>query len=177
MGIPVITEWAVKNNQAEFIYSMLKKRDYPSYLYMIDNGATTTWEHWNGERSHIHNCYNAIGSWFYQALAGIQLNEEHPAYEVCTIRPQFVEGISWVKAKKDTPYGELAVEWEKKDSALTIAVQIPVGSHAKLCLPVSQITENGQSLSEISSIKDIKHTDEGVEIKLSHGNYYFDAIF
>lgn len=177
VGIPVITEWAVKNNQAEFIYSMLKKRDYPGYLYMIDNGATTTWEQWNGERSHIHNCYNAIGSWFYQALGGIQLDEEHPAYEICTIRPQFVEGISWVKVKKDTPYGGLAVEWKKKGSTLTIAVKIPVGSHAKLCLPVSQITENGQSLSEISSIKDIKYTDEGVEIKLSHGNYYFDAIF
>lgn len=50
---------------------MLKKREYPGYLYMLDNGVTTTWEHWNGERSHIHNSYNGIGSWFYQALAGI----------------------------------------------------------------------------------------------------------
>ena len=64
VGIPVITEWATKNKKADFIYNMLKKRDYPSYLYMLDNGATTTWEHWNGERSHIHNCYNGIGSCF-----------------------------------------------------------------------------------------------------------------
>lgn len=177
VGIPVITEWAVKNNQAEFIYSMLKKRDYPGYLYMIDNGATTTWEHWNGERSHIHNCYNAIGSWFYQALAGIQPDETHPAYEGITIRPQFVEGISWVKAKKDTPYGQLGVEWEKNADALTISVQIPVGSHATLCLPVKQMTENGQPLDEVAGVKMVRSTDEGLEIKLSHGSYCFNATF
>ena len=56
VGIPVITEWATRNNEVDFMYNMLKKRDYPGYLYMIDNGATTTWEHWIGERSHIHNC-------------------------------------------------------------------------------------------------------------------------
>lgn len=177
VGIPVITEWAVKNNQAEFIYGMLKKRDYPGYLYMIDNGATTTWEHWNGERSHIHNCYNAIGSWFYQALGGIQLEEEHPAYEECTICPQFVEGISWVRAKKDTPYGELAVEWERKDNALTINVKIPVGSHATLCLPVTRMTENGQSIETIAGVKKVRHTGKGIQVRLSHGNYHFKATF
>ena len=36
VGIPVITEWAVKNKQADFVYGMLKKREYPGYLYMLD---------------------------------------------------------------------------------------------------------------------------------------------
>ena len=67
VGIPVFTEWAVKNQEVNLMYSILKKKDYPGYLYMLDNGATTTWEHWNGARSRIHNCYNGIGSWFYQA--------------------------------------------------------------------------------------------------------------
>ena len=71
VGIPVFTEWAVKNKAVELMYSLLKKRGYPGYLYMIDHGATTTWEHWDGIRSRIHNCYNGVGSWFYQALGGI----------------------------------------------------------------------------------------------------------
>mgnify|MGYP003623356289 FL=1 len=45
VGIPVVTEWAVKNKKVDLMYSMLKKRDYPGYLYMIDNCATTTCEH------------------------------------------------------------------------------------------------------------------------------------
>lgn len=136
VGVPVITEWAVKNGQADFMYSMLKKREYPGYLYMLDNGATTTWEHWNGERSHIHNCYNGIGSWFYQALGGILPDEDKPGYKHVFIQPQLVEGLTWVDVSKDTPYGLLKVKWEKTDTAFTLAIHIPVGCEAALTLPV-----------------------------------------
>lgn len=146
VGIPVLTEWAVKNGQAEWMYQMLKKRDYPGYLYMLDNGATTTWEHWNGERSHIHNCYNGIGAWFYQALAGIMPDESKPGYKHIWIKPQVVNDISWVQASKDTPYGLLKVRWEKEDASFVLDVQIPVGSSASVSLPfpVENVRVNGQ---------------------------------
>lgn len=167
VGIPVITEWAVKNRQAEFIYGMLKKRDYPGYLYMIDHGATTTWEHWNGERSHIHNCYNAIGSWFHQALAGIKRDDCHPGYEEVLIEPELISGVSWVKATKDTPYGTLSVEWKKEGGMLDMAIEIPVGCHATLCLPTSELT----STEECS----VEHTGKGIQTRLSHGSYHLKA--
>ena len=146
VGIPVLTEWAVKNGQAEWMYQMLKKRDYPGYLYMLDNGATTTWEHWNGERSHIHNCYNGIGAWFYQALAGIMPDESKPGYKHIWIKPQVVNDISWVQASKDTPYGLLKVRWEKKEVSFVLDVQIPVGASASVSLPFSaeSVCVNGQ---------------------------------
>ena len=136
VGIPVITKWATRNQKVDFMYNMLKKRDYPGYLYMIDNGATTTWEHWNGQRSHIHNCYNGIGSWFYQALGGIIPDEEQPGYKHFFIRPQIPEKVSWAEASKDTPYGPLSVRWEKEPSAYTLEVDIPIGSHATIILPI-----------------------------------------
>ena len=136
VGVPVITEWAVRNKQSDFIYGMLKKRDYPGYLYMLDNGATTTWEHWNGERSHIHNCYNGIGSWFYQALAGINTDEENPGYKHVIIQPQLVKGLSWVKAAKETPLGLLEVKWEKTDASFVLELNIPVGCEATVMIPV-----------------------------------------
>ena len=128
------------------MYQMLKKRDYPGYLYMLDNGATTTWEHWNGERSHIHNCYNGIGAWFYQALAGIMPDESKPGYKHIWIKPQVVNDISWVQASKDTPYGLLKVRWEKKESSFVLDVQIPVGASASVALPFSaeSVCVNGQ---------------------------------
>lgn len=146
VGIPVLTEWAVKNGQAEWMYQMLKKRDYPGYLYMLDNGATTTWEHWNGERSHIHNCYNGIGAWFYQALAGIMPDESKPGYKHIWIKPQVVNDISWVQAFKDTPYGLLKVRWEKKEASFVLDVQIPVGASASVALPfpAESVCVNGQ---------------------------------
>lgn len=129
------TEWAIKNRKADFIYNMLKKRDYPGFLYMLDNGATTTWEHWNGERSHIHNCYNSLGVWFYQALAGIQPDESGAGYARVDIAPQPVDGIEWVRASKDTPFGPLSVSWEKTDGVFSVDVGITVGCTPTVTLP------------------------------------------
>ena len=80
VGVPLITRWAIEERCPEFIYRMLKQRDYPGYLHMIDHGATTTWEYWSGERSRVHNCYNGIGTWFYQALGGLRTDPALPGY-------------------------------------------------------------------------------------------------
>jgi len=149
VGVPVITEWAVKNNQPDFIYSMLKKREYPGYLYMIDNGATATWEHWNGERSRLHNCYNGIGSWFYQAIGGILPDENEPGYRKIWISPQIPKGITWAKTSKETPFGPLSVNWNINDNAMNMDLEIPTGSTAYVVLPlsVSEYTLNGKVMA------------------------------
>ena len=135
VGVPILTQWATRESETEWVYDMLKKRDYPGYLYMLDNGADLTWEHWNGRRSHIHNCYNGIGSWFYQALAGINPDERNPGYRNIIIRPQVIDAIAWVKASKDTPYGRVEVRWETADGGFRMDVKIPVGSTATVCMP------------------------------------------
>ena len=135
VGIPVLTEWSVKTQSPDLMYSMLKKKDYPGYLYMIENGATTTWEHWNGDRSRIHNCYNGVGSWFYQAVGGIRSSENVPAYRQMLIRPQIPKGITWAKTFKETPYGKLVVNWELKEKIMELNVEIPVGSEAGVVIP------------------------------------------
>jgi len=135
VGIPVLTEWSVKTRSADLMYSMLKKKDYPGYLYMIENGATTTWEHWNGDRSRIHNCYNGIGSWFYQAVGGIRSAENIPAYRQVLIQPQIPKGVTWAKTFKETPYGKLVVNWELKEKVMELNVEIPVGSEAGVVIP------------------------------------------
>jgi len=70
VGVPIFTEWCIRERKTELMATILRQPDYPGYLYMINNGASTTWESWNGKRSRVHNCYNGIGIWFYQALAG-----------------------------------------------------------------------------------------------------------
>lgn len=146
VGIPVFTEWAIKNQEAELMYSMLKKKDYPGYLYMIENGATTTWEHWDGRRSRIHNCYNGIGSWFYQALGGIRPYD--PAFSKVLIQPQIPDGITWTRASKETPYGTLSVNWETEGKSFNMELDVPVGMEAEMPLPraITQYSINGEIL-------------------------------
>ena len=149
VGIPVISQWATREGKADFIYSILKKRGYPGYLNMIDNGATLTWELWESDRSQIHNCFNGIGTWFYQALAGIVPDEEKPGYRHMFIRPQMVEGIDWVKAHKDTPYGKVSVSWERKRKSFSMTVSIPTGATATIILPDGRVRELGSGTHEL----------------------------
>ena len=132
MGVPVFTEWCIRLRQADLMATILRQPDYPGYLYMIENGATTTWESWDcgrpgkEDRSRVHNCYNGIGIWFYQVLAGIRPDPEEPGYRHFFIDPQPCEGVEWVKATKPTPYGTIRVDIEKGQ----LKVEIPQGTTA-----------------------------------------------
>lgn len=132
VGIPILTQWLTRAGESQQMYDMLKQRSFPGYLYMIENGATTTWEHWNARRSRIHNCYNGIGSWFYQALAGIVQDEAQPGYRHFFIRPQMADGISFVRALKPTPYGNITVDWKLSPKTFDITVEVPVGTTATI---------------------------------------------
>lgn len=121
VGVPVITEWATLAGEADWVYGMLKQHGYPGYLYMLDNGATGTWEHWNGRRSRLHNCFNGIGSWFYQALGGII--PEAPGYRRLRIEPQVPAGLDWVEVRQETPYGPVRVARHGRK----LHFEIPVG--------------------------------------------------
>jgi alpha-L-rhamnosidase len=161
VGIPVFTEWVTKDQEVSLMYSMLKKKDYPGYLYMLDNGATTTWEHWNGARSRIHNCYNGIGSWFYQALGGIQPDENLPGYRHLIINPQVPTGVTWVNASKETPYGTVSVMWKLEKGLFIMDLTIPVGSSAMVIIPEDienyklngENYKTGESFAEVQSGK------------------------
>ena len=121
VGVPILTEWATLAGECDFFYGLLKTHGYPGYLYMLDNGATGTWEHWDAERSRLHNCFNGIGSWFYQALGGIIPDE--PGYRHLKIEPQVPEGLEWVCVTQETPYGPVVVHREGRK----LHFELPVG--------------------------------------------------
>ena len=126
VGVPVLTEWATRERECDWLYGLLKQRGYPGYLYMVDNGATGVWEEWAGGRSHLHNCYNGIGSWFFQALGGIQPLE--PGFRRVRIDPQVPAGLEWVEVTQETPYGPLSVRRHGEK----LHVEIPVGVTAEI---------------------------------------------
>ena len=125
-GVPVFTDWVVRDREVDLMATILQQPDYPGYLHMINNGATATWEYWDGQRSRVHNCYNGIGTWFYQALAGVIPDSRQPGYRHMTINPQQAKGLKWVKASLPTPYGIVNVEWDEH----ILRIQLPVGTTA-----------------------------------------------
>lgn len=121
VGIPVLTEWATISGEADWLNNLIVHKGYPGYLHMLENGATGTWEHWDGNRSRLHNCFNGIGSWFYEALGGIIPLE--PGCRKVRIEPQVPEGLEWVEVSRNTPYGPIRV----KRNGADVKVEVPVG--------------------------------------------------
>ena len=165
VGVTIVTDWATDNQQTDFMYSMLKKREYPGYLYMIDNGATTTWEYWHGGRSRIHNCFNGVGSWFVQAAGGILPDANAPGFKNVIVRPQIPTGVEWVKTSKLTPYGKVRSEWRVDDDKITFDIEIPANSTATFHSPVAaaectingvSTTLNGNAISLASGVHKIE---------------------
>ena len=149
VGVPILTEWVTRNKATDFFYHILKQPDYPGYLHMIHNGATATWEYWSGERSRVHNCYNGVGTWFYQAVGGICPDEEAPGYRHFYVDPQIPEGVTWAKATKESPYGTIVVDWKLEGNHLTLHVEVPAGSSATVRMPANAVscTKNGKKVN------------------------------
>jgi alpha-L-rhamnosidase len=165
VGIPVFTEYAIVNRESDLMYTMLKKTDYPGYLYMIANGATSTWEHWDGARSRIHNCYNGIGSWFIQGPGGIRAAPDSPGYRHILIDPQIPEGLKWANTTKETPYGTVTVRWEIINGNFSMEVHIPPGSKATVAIPstVKRFRMNRKS-----------YQNDSLNIETGSGKYMFE---
>lgn len=149
VGLPILTQWAIVNEASEMMYSMMTTRDFPGFGYMIDQGATTTWEHWDGSRSRIHNCYHGAGSWLYQALGGIRPIEAYPAYKRFILAPRPPEDVTWTKITKETLFGTIHVDWQKEDGMMNMELTVPLGSMADLILPAgtSECTINSKIIA------------------------------
>lgn len=162
VGVPILTDWVIRNKEVDFMYTMLKQPDYPGYLHMLNNEATTTWEYWNGERSRVHNCYNGIGNWFYQAVGGIRTDDGQPGYQHVFIEPQIPQGVTWANTTKESPYGTIVVNWELKDDHLKMHVVLPIGVKASIAIPEKTCggIVNGKKVNS-----------DGQYMELSTGNY------
>ena len=144
LGVPIFTQWVTEQRQSDLMATILRQPDYPGYLNMINHGATATWESWDSERSRVHNCYNGIGTWFYQAIAGIRPDVAAPGYRHFFIDPQVTDGVTWVKASKPTPYGDIRVELDGNSLSITVPVgttaTVYPGTPSQQTLPAGQWT-------------------------------------
>lgn len=124
------------HGQHALAYRIATQTTPPSYGDWIARGATTLWEDWPGVGSLNHIMFGDISAWFYQELAGIHADPAHPGFKQFIVRPRLVDGLSWVRAHHDSPYGRIGVHWERDArGVLTLNVQVPVNTTATIHVP------------------------------------------
>ncbi len=174
LGTPLILHALSKNGHFEAAYTMLMRRKVRSWLYQVDQKATTIWERWDaikedgsihkGEMatsseeqpdasmiSFNHYAYGAVIDWVYRNVAGIAPTVKSPGYRHITFAPRPGEGFTFASASVDTPLGIAAIDWKIVDNGnLAATIVVPFGSRAVIDLPVSASSTlhvNGEAVS------------------------------
>ena len=167
LGTPLVLPALSATGHVAEAYAMLLRREPPSWLYQVDQGATTVWERWDailpdgsihpgtmtalegedeGEESHMlsfnHYAYGAVIDWVYRNVAGIAPTLEAPGYRRVIVAPRPHAAIRWARARIESSFGAIAIDWRVADSGtLEIDLEVPSGVDARLDLPVAPGSE------------------------------------
>lgn len=154
-------------------YAVMNGRQQPSFGWWVEQGATVTWEQWDGQNSHNHPMFGGALTWFYRTLAGIRPDAEQPGFRHTVIRPILAQ-MEEVSYARQTPYGRLSSQILQHEGLYNVRVTIPVGCTATLVLPTSaSLTENGRPLRKAKGITCVQHIQDETHIELLQGTYNF----
>ncbi|MCF7958532.1 MAG: family 78 glycoside hydrolase catalytic domain, partial [Phycisphaerae bacterium] len=103
IGTQIMVDYLLEIDRNDLVDTFVNKKTYPGWGYMVEQGATTCWEQWNGYFSQIHSCFPYIGGWFYRGLAGIRWDPAAPGFKHVILRPGRVESVDWVKCSYESP--------------------------------------------------------------------------
>jgi len=167
-------ETLTDNGMLDVVDTVLNKRDFPGFGWWIEQGATVTWEQWDGGNSHNHPMFGSGLTWMYRRLAGVESDEKQPGYRHFMVNPMLPDDINHVRYAKETPYGKVVSEITKDKGGHTYRVSVPVGSTCTLSLSVSDgVLESGRPLSKAKGVKSLGTKDGKQTLLLQSGSYTF----
>jgi alpha-L-rhamnosidase len=187
IGIQFLMRGLTAYNRPDLAYKIATNRTYPSWGYMIDNGATTIWELWNGNTAdpamnsgnHVMLLGDLI-SWYYENLAGIKSDKKEVGFKKIIMKPVFPIGLNYAKASHLSPYGLIKSEWKKTDNKLEWNVTIPTNTTAEITLPANQLSKifcNGKLITKIKSLTKISENSGSYAFLIPSGEYRFSVKF
>ncbi|WP_345319216.1 glycoside hydrolase family 78 protein [Novipirellula rosea] len=193
--LPVLSS-AGQHDLATFL---LQSREFPSWGYEIENGATTIWERWDSYtkedafgrhnaamNSFSHYAFGAVCEWMFDTLAGIK--SDGPGYSKIIIHPHvptpnsnaMVDVIDWVRASHDSIRGTIRSDWKIADGQFHLHVSIPANATATVVLPTEDpqsILESGKSAMDNVNVSKPRIDSGSTKFVVGSGDYEFTMPF
>ena len=146
LGTSILMETLSENGMTDIAYTLLFQRKNPSWLYSVDQGATTIWERWNsytkergfgpvGMNSFNHYAYGVVLSWMYKEMAGIAADPNAPGFKNIIMAPKPDKRVVFVKAEYKSRAGLIKSAWRYEGDKWIWDFTIPEGSTADVTLP------------------------------------------
>lgn len=177
---------------SDLAYRLLQQKTYPSWLYSVEQGATTIWERLNSYtkehgfsgnnsmNSFNHYSFGAIGSWMCNYSLGIERDENFPGFKQFVLKPEPdpTGQMSSVKGHYDSMYGRIESSWKVKENTVDYIFNIPANTTAMVYLNAdsgNDIKENNKSLDVSKDIEFMGKENGKVILKVKSGNYFFSV--
>ncbi len=176
LGTKFMLDVLSRAGHADLAYAIATQPDFPGWGWMLKNGATTLWEHWefsDDTFSHNHPMFGSVSQWMMNWLGGIQADPEAAGFDRIVIRPQTPEGLDWVKSSYASVRGRIECNWTRKPGQLEFEIEIPVNTRARIMLPaksVAAISEGGKPLAPGLAAS---AGTNSVELTVGSGRYSF----
>jgi alpha-L-rhamnosidase len=178
LGTYFMLQYLTEIGRSDLVYLMMKQKTYPGWGYMLEEGANTCWEQWNGYWSNIHSCFTSGGGWFFTGVAGIGQKDNSTAFRHLLLRPQLTDRIDSQESWFESPYGKVVLEWERKENGeLIINVEVPANSFAELVLPAGAnmvIKESGRPVEGNGDVEIVSRDRVSTVLSLKSGIYNFE---
>ena len=146
LGTSILMETLTQNGMGDIAYELLFQRKNPSWLYSIDNGATTIWERWNsymvdkgmgpqGMNSFNHYAYGAVCQWIWERVAGIAADPAVPGFRYIIMRPVPDKRLGHVTAEYNSAAGLIKSSWRYEGDNWKWTFTVPKGATATVTVP------------------------------------------
>ncbi len=161
VGTPILLETLTQNGMEKQAYGLLLSEENPSWLYSVNQGATTIWERYdsyttqNGFADFAMNSFDhfnegSVAQWMYERLGGIQI--DMTGEQPIVIHPVLLKKEERESLKKEVPrsafakthtiWGEVQMDWKMdEEDMLDVDIQIPMGAEALIRLPIEGFEE------------------------------------
>ena len=190
LGTEIIMHTLTKIGRSDVAYKLLLQHGYPSWLYSVDQGATTIWERWNAytveggfhpveahNTSFNHYSYGSVVAWMFRGMAGISYDEKMPGFKHIILKPQPSRLLPAVEASYDSIYGTIISNMWYEADAWNYAVSIPANTTATIYLPVKQL--DSLVVSRASGLRFVNYNAECeiARFEAAAGTYSFVSKF
>jgi alpha-L-rhamnosidase len=184
LGTPYLLEELTKAGYPKLAYTLLLSTHYPSWGYMVDHGATTMWERWNGDQmrddpsmnSYNHYAYGAVAEWIYRYAAGIDATPFDAGFHTVVLHPVFDARLGHIAFDYDSAYGPIHSDWTVNGATAVWHVTIPANATGWLPLSAAEAAKyklDGSNL--IASPLATPATRNGQSgFELAPGSYTFE---
>lgn len=114
-GTPVLLETLFELGEGKLAFRLMTSKTDVSYRAMMEAGATTLWERWDGKESHDHPMFGSPVKLLFTEILGIRQSEKSAGYKEYTIKPADIPELTWAEGKIRTVNGVIEVKWKRDE--------------------------------------------------------------